>query len=308
MKNPNKISFAESFRLSAKTFRLLFREYPQMYLSRIVFVAWEALTPYVGIYISALLIGEIASSRDPKRLTVLAVAALIAAALTALGTALLKMWKDNSNTCDYTKISKLYTEKFLNMDFVSVDDPKTHELYSEIMQLINGNGWGLPSVVWQTESLASAVATLFGGVVLTVSLFAQKVPSGNALSVLNNPVCIIALIGVMLAATLTAPALMTKANSYYSQNSDTHNLVNRLFGYYGFCGDEKNIASPCPAGDGGGRPGADRCRAHGQHEGVGCVGIDARTRPGRVRPPDGRPRFDGCRRDRPDDFDVRGYE
>ena len=72
--------------------------------------------------------------------------------------------------------------------------------------------------------------------------------------------------------------------------------------------DEKNIASPCPAGDGGGRPGADRCRAHGQHEGVGCVGIDARTRPGRVRPPDGRPRFDGCRRDRPDDFDVRGYE
>ena len=243
MKNPNKISFAESFRLSAKTFRLLFREYPQMYLSRIVFVAWEALTPYVGIYISALLIGEIASSRDPKRLTVLAVAALIAAALTALGTALLKMWKDNSNTCDYTKISKLYTEKFLNMDFVSVDDPKTHELYSEIMQLINGNGWGLPSVVWQTESLASAVATLFGGVVLTVSLFAQKVPSGNALSVLNNPVCIIALIGVMLAATLTAPALMTKANSYYSQNSDTHNLVNRLFGYYGFCGDEKNIAS-----------------------------------------------------------------
>ena len=243
MKNPNKISFAESFRLSAKTFRLLFREYPQMYLSRIVFVAWEALTPYVGIYISALLIGEIASSRDPKRLTVLAVAALIAAALTALGTALLKMWKDNSNTCDYTKISKLYTEKFLNMDFVSVDDPKTHELYSEIMQLINGNGWGLPSVVWQTESLASAVATLFGGVVLTVSLFAQKVPSGNALSVLNNPVCIIALIGVMLAATLTAPALMTKAISYYSQNSDTHNLVNRLFGYYGFCGDEKNIAS-----------------------------------------------------------------
>ena len=77
MKNPNKISFAESFRLSAKTFRLLFREYPQMYLSRIVFVAWEALTPYVGIYISALLIGEIASSRDPKRLTVLAVAAVV---------------------------------------------------------------------------------------------------------------------------------------------------------------------------------------------------------------------------------------
>ena len=242
MKKQNKISFAESFRLSAKAFRLLFREYPQMFLSRIIFVAWESLTPYVGIYISALLIGEIASSRDPKKLTALAFAALIAAALTSLGTALLKMWKDNANTCDYTKICKLYTEKFLDMDFMSVDDPKTHELYSEIMQLINGNGWGLPSVVWQTERLASSLATLFGGVALTVSLFAQKVPNGNSLSVLNNPFCIVALVGVMLAVTLTAPALMTKANSYYAQNSDAHNLANRLFGYYGFCGDEKNIA------------------------------------------------------------------
>ena len=123
-----------------------------------------------------------------------------------------------------------------------MDDPKTHELYSEIMQLINGNGWGLPSVVWQTERLASSLATLGGGVALTVSLFAQKVPNGNALSVLNNPFCIVALVGVMLAVTLTAPALMTKAISYYAQNSDAHNLTNRLFGYYGFCGDEKNIA------------------------------------------------------------------
>ena len=38
------------------------------------------------------------------------------------------------------------------MDFVSIDDAKTHELLSQIRQNQNGGGWGLYRVIGSYES------------------------------------------------------------------------------------------------------------------------------------------------------------
>ena len=72
---------------------------------------------------------------------------------------------------------------------------------------------------------------------MTVTLFTRRVPdSAGAYTALNNPLFIVAIIALMLAVTFISPMLGSKGESYYAQNADTHNLANRLFGFYGFLG------------------------------------------------------------------------
>lgn len=233
-----------AYRINQKAFRLIYKKYPQMFTSRIVNIIWNAFTPYVGIYLSALIIEELSMGRDPKILAILILTSLVSSALISLVSALLTKWRDTQCAGMYFKVKQIFTEKLLDMDFISIDNTKTHEMLSTIQQNQNGGGWGLYRVIENYESLFSSVFTLFGGTALTITLFIKKVPeNAGALTILNSPLFIVAIIIVMLAVTYISPALSNKAGSYYAKGADSHNLGNRLFGFFGFLGYHQEYAA-----------------------------------------------------------------
>ncbi len=243
-KDKKLLSWKEAYAVNQKAFHLLYKQYPQMFASRIVCVVWEALTPYVGIYLSALLIEELSTSRNPQALTRLVLITLISAAVISLVSAFFIKWRDTQCAGMYFKVKQIFTQKLLDMDFVSLDDTKTHEKLSTIDQNQNGGGWGLYRVIGNYEAIISAILTLFGGIALTVTLFIQPVPeSAGGLTVLNNPLFVLVVILVMLAVTYISPALSNKAGSYYAHRADSHNLANRLFGFFGWLGYRQELAT-----------------------------------------------------------------
>ena len=230
-------------RLNNRALKLFYKRYPQMILSRLISVVWNSLTPYVSIYLSALVIDELAGSRNVERLQLLVLITLASAAVIALGTALLKKWTEAQSAGMWFKVENILSEKMLDMDYVSLDETHTAELLSTIRQNMNGGGWGLYRVVVAYEELCSSILTILGGISLTVSLFVSRVPDGaGALSVLNNPLVVLAVITVMLAVTFIAPILNNKSGSYYAKHADSHNLGNRLFSFFGWLGYYSELA------------------------------------------------------------------
>ena len=230
-------------RLNNRALKLFYKRYPQMILSRLISVVWNSLTPYVSIYLSALVIDELAGSRNVERLQLLVIITLASAAVIALGTALLKKWMEAQSAGMWFKVENILSEKMLDMDYVSLDETHTAELLSTIRQNMNGGGWGLYRVVVAYEELCSSILTILGGISLTVSLFVSRVPDGaGALSALNNPLVVLAVITVMLAVTFIAPVLNNKSGSYYAKHADSHNLGNRLFSFFGWLGYYSELA------------------------------------------------------------------
>lgn len=243
-KNKQLKSWGEMIKLNARAFRLFCKQYPQMILSRCISVIWASLTPYVGIYLSALIIDELAGGREVGRLRFLVLLALGLAALIALGSALLNKWKETQNTGLYFKLEYILSEKLLDMDYVNLDETETAELLFAIRQNQSGASWGLSRVIDNCEALCSAVSTLFGGVVLTISLFMSRVPeSAGAYTLLNHPLFVVLIIAVMLAITYIAPSLLNKAGSYWALNADSHNLGNRMFCFFGWLGYSREKAA-----------------------------------------------------------------
>ena len=242
-KTKKQMPWREMLRLNNRALKLFYKRYPQMILSRLISVVWNSLTPYVSIYLSALVIDELAGSRNVERLQLLVLITLASAAVIALGTALLKKWMEAQSAGMWFKVENILSEKMLDMDYVSLDETHTAELLSTIRQNMNGGGWGLYRVVVAYEELCSSILTILGGISLTVSLFVSRVPVGaGALSALNNPLVVLAVITVMLAVTFIAPILNNKSGSYYAKHADSHNLGNRLFSFFGWLGYYSELA------------------------------------------------------------------
>lgn len=243
-KSKKRMSTGEYLKINTRAFLLIYRRYPGMILSRLISVVWNALTPYVGIYLSALVIDELAGNREIERLKFLVLVTLSVAAAIALVSAFLTRWTNTRNSGEWFRFEQIFAEKLFDMDFVDIDNTKTHELLSTIRQNQNGGGWGLYRVIYNYETLLSSLLTLLGGITLTVSLFVSRVPDhAGAYTILNHPLFVLLVVAVMLAVTYLAPALSNKAGSYWARNADQHNLGNRLFGFFGWLGYDKDIAA-----------------------------------------------------------------
>ena len=203
MKNKKVEKKNNSIAINARTLKLLYKKYPQMIVSTIINSIWTALTPYVGIYLSALIIEELAGARNIDRLKILVLITVVSLAVIAMITALIKKWNETQTSNLYFKFENFYTEKLFKMDFVSLDDIKTHELLSTVRQNQNGGGWGLYRAFENYKALFSSVFTLLGGLALTITLFSTKVPETSIDFIfLNHALFIFGVIVLMILVTL----------------------------------------------------------------------------------------------------------
>ena len=239
-----KLSWSKVFCVNLKALALIYRECPPVVLSRMLYAVWVAITPYANIYLSARIIEELTLERNMQRLAWLVGITLFVSVSMGLVTAFLTKWKNVHAPCGYYHQERIYSRKLFDMDFVSVDDTKVHDLLNKIRQSDTGGGWGFYSLMTSCETLLSAVISFLGGVSLTISLFTRKVPdSAGAYTILNHPLFVVAIIGVMLLITWISPLLSNKANSYYAIHSGNHSFANRLFGHFGFHMLEKRLAT-----------------------------------------------------------------
>lgn len=242
--NNKQMSSFKSLKINMRTFTLLFKKYPQLIISNILYNIWTSFTPFVGIYLSSLLIDELVYKQNIEKIKLLVIIILASATFISLITALLKKWKNIHENDIYYKIRGFFFEKLLDMDYSIIDSTENADLLSRIEQNQNGGGWGLTRIISQYNMLLTSIFTIIGGIALTFSLFLSKVPDDNTnFLVLNDPLVSIFVILLLVLFTLLAPLFENKARGYYSSNNNLHNLGNRLFGFYGYLGYEKPKAT-----------------------------------------------------------------
>lgn len=245
MEKNKKTSYKQSLAYTIRAIKLLYKAFPQFVVSLLTYQTWNALTPYIGIYFSAQIIAELTGAKDPKRLELLVLLALGAAAAASLITALLKKWYSTHEAGFwYYKTGRIFAGKMLDMDFANLDRTETSDALNTILQNQNNAGWGLTRIKMNMDTACSAIGTILGGIVLSVSLFATRVPeSAGAYTVLNNPIFAVLMVAIMLLITYISQELYHKVAKYWAENADAHRLGNRLFSFWGFLGFKTEMAA-----------------------------------------------------------------
>ncbi len=140
--NKKKLSFQKAFKLFLRSLKIVRENNPGLLLATFLCSAAKAVTPYVGVYLSAQIVGELAGGRDPDRLWTLVLIALLSTAVLTLLNGVLARYKDYKKEpfFYYFTSNHVVAEKLFDMDFSVLDDQHTHDLRSQIGQNRNWGG------------------------------------------------------------------------------------------------------------------------------------------------------------------------
>ena len=240
MSEEKKIGVREVWNMTFRGWKLYWKLCPGWFVSEFLRDMVRAVSPYVTIWISAQLIGELAGARDPQQLLRWVVIQLAAAAAMSLLAGVLERWNNYEDERMIRLESKLYAEKMMDLDYADVDRQAVQDLYSTIVQNRSWAGWGLTLTTDCFGKLVYGLISMLCGVGLTVSLFVQRVPAGHALSFLNHPLFAAGMAGLMLLISVAAPMCTNRGDRYWSLIAEDSRMRNRYFTFFGWmCTDRK---------------------------------------------------------------------
>ena len=241
-KNKDKPSWLETIKLTNRAFRIYYENSPVQTIVYMISMAWDALTPYIGIYLSACIINELTNGRNPQRLKALVLITLLSAAVIGLGSAFLGKIRNVYNKPSWFYLEHIYAKKMLDMDFDKFDDIKTSELRQTIRQY-QSMGWGILPSLNIYGGLCKQCFTFFGGITLTTSLFSSHVPqNAGTYRLLDNPMVVFTVILLLIAITYMSPVLLNKSQEYFTNGKDDLALGNNKFRFWGFLGGRSDVA------------------------------------------------------------------
>lgn len=227
-------SAKEALRLNWRAAKIWWELMPKALIYKAWGAFFEASAPYLSLWFSAQLLGEVAGARRMDRMILLAVLAALSGAVFMGAAAVFRRLYNAEDMMDSTSFWFLLARKMQSMDFARLDDPKTKELYDRIVQVDNFASWGLRRTLGDIENGLPIVFRVLGGVILSVTLFTQRVPEGSALAWLNSPLMGLGFGAALLAAALLAPLFFSKAEAYFARYSDMGTASNRFFGFFGY--------------------------------------------------------------------------
>lgn len=238
----DKITLKETWQIHWRAYKDIRHFCPGVFAVTAIHSIVKALSPYVTVFFSARIIDELAGLRRAEELTRLVVIALGGTGIMTLLTGLLQCWKNYIYDKYFYRKNHMFADKMLSMDFADVDNPKTHDLRSQIIQNENWGGYGIRQLYYRWADFVEGCTGIIGAIALTVSLFTKKVPSGSAFVFLNHPVFVLLLIALVAAVTILGPIFKNKTEECWSSFAEKARLGNRIFSAFGFISSDAHRA------------------------------------------------------------------
>ena len=235
-----KVNMRDAAALHLRGIKELHKVSPKFFPLLTVYSIFSAITPYITVFFSAQILKELATMRREEILWQWVIAGVLCVGIAAIAKAMLYRRYNSLLNDLYGRKEILFIHKMFSLDFSELDKQENHDLRAQIQQNENWSSWGLMRVEEAYIGAVSSVIGLLSGIVLTVSLFTSPVPeSAGWLTVLNNPVFILVLAAMMVVVSIVAGNLSAKSMSSWSDFSEEATFGNRLFGHFGFIGQDK---------------------------------------------------------------------
>lgn len=208
---------------------------PKLLIVELLSTFMEALKPLVPIYLTARLVNELAGNQNLDQIRFWTVLLILITFIINLIGAIISRWQQAEESLMSQQLNRLYSDKFLSMDFESVDAASTQHLRSQIRQNDNWSGWGMRTSIAIMKKGMKAIFIMIGSLALSLQLFLTPVPEGEGiLQLLNTWWLGMLFIIIVVGLTILSPLLQNRGDRYWAKSSEGAKMGNRLFSFFGF--------------------------------------------------------------------------
>ena len=208
---------------------------PNLLIVELLSTFMEALKPLVPIYLTARLVNELAGNQNLDQIRFWTVLLILITFIINLIGAIISRWQQAEESLMSQQLNRLYSDKFLSMDFESVDAASTQHLRSQIRQNDDWSGWGMRTSIAIMKKGMKAIFIMIGSLALSLQLFLTPVPEGEGiLQLLNTWWLGMLFIIIVVGLTILSPLLQNRGDRYWAKSSEGAKMGNRLFSFFGF--------------------------------------------------------------------------
>ena len=234
------ISLKETIQLTLRAIGYMNRFSPGFVPSLVLSNVFRAASPFATIYLSALLINELAGQRRPDIVWKLIAITVSVTATVALVGFLLECWAKVWREKYTRQWPQFLTGKMLDMDYADIDKQHTWDLYNRVCEGNRMRGYGFDMVDDGIKAVTRALGGIVSAAVLTVSLFTTPVPQDRGvLSLLNSPVFIIIFIGMLSIVLAFSSFTFSWVRTKEASATELSLYSNRTFFFFGSLGLSK---------------------------------------------------------------------
>lgn len=222
--------FLENINLIKRALSIISELTPHRLTINIIKAVIDSLTPYIAIFMSALIIDELAGERN---LSVLIQYVLITTGGTLffhIISAILQQKIVISNGVFHQELKRYLNNIKLNLDYEKMEEPKYNELHSRIVGSMFMTNGGITSVTELITSLLTSSISCIIAVLIITRVFAKTSGEANPLSSFG--------IGVLYAIVVIGYIAITVRNSRKESKEEfglyQNCATNRYIDYYHF--------------------------------------------------------------------------
>lgn len=216
--NKQKRSFAEDFRIIRRGIKILWNIDPRRLLWQAAYALTSTAFPYFAVYMSAMIVNELAGEHRAERLILLSAVCVGGAfILSIINRFISGKYNVISKTWDY-KIYYMMSDVQNKMKYGHLEDPGTVLLREQIIAGMNATGAGLPSVGHELYLLMINLFGMITAASLTVTMFTAMPKIGGLrgfLGFANSYFAVAALIVVLIIETAIRTKIYKKATEQY---------------------------------------------------------------------------------------------
>lgn len=201
---------------------------------------FESVSPFINIYMSALIIDELLGNKNIHNLKMLVgVTILLNLGIHLISTALEHL-KGLLIEIVYENQDMKLSEKIANMDYEYVENLEVHKLSTKIKEAQNMNGAGIPLIIQEMGRFIKGLITVITSTFLVIDLFIPKI-TGGGIPFINSIWFSYVFLIVIFVGTLISLKLTSKAEKglfkYFNKLMD----LNRVWGFYGDMVSDYNV-------------------------------------------------------------------
>ncbi|WP_035292894.1 ABC transporter ATP-binding protein [Clostridium sp. KNHs214] len=201
---------------------------------------FESVSPFINIYMSALIIDELLGNKNIHNLKMLVgITILLNLGIHLISTALEHL-KGLLIEIVYENQDMKLSEKIANMDYEYVENLEVHKLRTKIKEAQNMNGAGIPLIIQEMGRFIKGLITVITSTFLVIDLFIPKI-TGGGIPFINSIWFSYVFLIVIFVGTLISLKLTSKAEKglfkYFNKLMD----LNRVWGFYGDMVSDYNV-------------------------------------------------------------------
>ena len=226
--------------LIVRGYKLLFKICPKFMKWSVIRAIIDCLVSYFPIYMSSLIVNELASTQNSDRLIMLALITIIGFLVLSIIRKIINVQYSLHNNYAYHSIAFNMLDYQNKMKNTYLEDSDVEKMKQQIYSYQNATGAGINRLMYVAQALVYAFVNIITAIVLTISLFVtnSKIQYTGIVGFINSPYSFVVILLVMTISILLSMIISIKHQKkiidLYKQLEKDNTLLMNTMSTYGY--------------------------------------------------------------------------